>query len=120
MHFVGPGAGIAAWTNAMQIAHTDAERQGVALHLARVKTYAGMFAEAQAHLDTVTNAAFLDLKKQLTRSLYSHEHPEAAGATNAVNVPSPDAPKIFAPTNLAGLSSNLLAPPPPLRAQKPQ
>ncbi len=110
---------LAAWTNAMTIAHTDAERQGVELHLARVKTYAGMFAEAQAHLDAVTNAAFLDLKRQLTRSLANHEHPdtntEAAVQDNLLKmIPQLEAPSAADATNIPNLSSNLLVAPPPL------
>ncbi|HEY5346024.1 MAG TPA: hypothetical protein VIK62_06740, partial [Verrucomicrobiae bacterium] len=113
------------WTNAMQVAHTDAERQGVELHLARVKTYAGMFAEAQAHLDSVTNVAFLALKKQLIRSLANHEHPdtnsEAATQTNLLQmIPQLEATKVSDATNITDLSSNLLIVPPPLREQKPQ
>jgi tetratricopeptide (TPR) repeat protein len=116
---------LAAWTNAMTIAHTDAERQGVELHLARMKTAAGMFAEAQAHLDSVTNVAFLDLKRQLTRSLANHEHPDTnADATVVPSVPPAippsDVPNISAPTNIADLSTNLQAVPPALREQKPQ
>lgn len=116
---------LASWTNAMRIAHTDAERQGVELHLARVKTYVGRFAEAQAHLDTVTNVAFLGLKKQLLRSLANHEHPdtnsEAATQTNLLQmIPQLEATKVSDATNLTDLSSNLFIALPPLRAQKPQ
>jgi tetratricopeptide (TPR) repeat protein len=113
---------LAAWTNAMNIAHTDAERQGVELHLARVKTFAGRFAEAQAHLDTVTNAAFLELKRQLTRSLANHEHPDtnAEAETSLLKMIPPLAPASTAVTNTIDLSSNLLVTPPPLREQKPQ
>ena len=71
---------LVAWTNAMNIAHTDAERQGVELHLARVKIASGLFDEARAHLATVTNAAYADLKNRLTRSLADHEN----SATNSV------------------------------------
>ena len=114
---------LAAWSNAMNIAHTDAERQGVELHLARVKTYAGMFAEAQAHLDTVTNVAFLELKRQLTRSLANHEHPdtnaEAADESSLLKMIPPLAPANASATNTIDLSSNLLVTPPPLREQKP-
>ena len=109
---------LASWTNAMQVAHTDAERQGVELHLARVKTYAGMFAEAQAHLDTVTNEAFLGLKKQLIRSLANHEHPdtnsEAVTQTNLLQmIPQLEATQVSTATNAADLSSNLLTIPMP-------
>ena len=112
---------LAAWTNAMSIAHTDLERQGVELHLARVKTYAGIFAEAQAHLDTVTNAAYLELKTTLIRSLADHER----RATNSEPAVESSPPKSgpqgenTAATKAPDLSSNLLAIPPPVRGQKP-
>jgi len=95
---------LAAWTNALVIAHTDAERQGVELHLARLKTYAGRFVEAQTHLNMVTNEAFLQLKQVLTRSLADHERratnaapeisPNSVGLTN---VPTAVKPKIYTP-----------------------
>ena len=47
---------LVAWTNALTLAHNDVEREGVFIHLARVKTAAGLFDEARAHLDAVTNA----------------------------------------------------------------
>jgi cytochrome c-type biogenesis protein CcmH/NrfG len=88
---------LTAWTNAMSIAHTDAERQGVELHLARVNIAAGRFAAAQAHLDTVTNEAFLDLKRVLTRSLAEHEHPDTNSvgeiSTNSLATTNAPAPK---------------------------
>jgi tetratricopeptide (TPR) repeat protein len=97
---------LVAWTNAMQIAHTDAEREGVHLHLARVKIAAGFFDEARGHLAAVTNAAYADMKKRLIQSLADHEHPEAT-ETNAVKVVTPD-PNVLAPVVL---SSNLLTAP---------
>jgi tetratricopeptide (TPR) repeat protein len=77
---------LASWTNAMTVAHTDAERQGVALHLARVKIAAGMFDEARAHLAAVTNAGYADLKNRLVRSLADHEHPDTNELTTATNI----------------------------------
>ena len=79
---------LVAWTNAMTVAHTDGEREGVQLHLARVKIAAGFYDEAQAHLDSVTNAIYSDLKRRLERSLKDHEFP----ATNSVPEISQDAP----------------------------
>ena len=113
-----------AWTNAMNVAHTDAERQGVELHLARVKIAAGFFGEASNHLAAVTNAAFLGMKKQLYRSLADHEHPptntEAAVEDKLLKmIPQLETTGVSAATNIAGLRSNLLAVPPPLREQKP-
>ena len=79
---------LVAWTNAMKVAHTDGERQGVQLHLARVKIAAGYYDEAQAHLDSVTNAIYSDLKRRLQRSLKDHKFP----ATNSVAEVSQDSP----------------------------
>ena len=81
-----------AWTNALQIAHDDNEREGVYLHLARIKTAAGRFAEARAHLNDVTNVAFADLKHRLERNLAERENPTTnPGVTGAFTNP-PSAP----------------------------
>lgn len=58
-----------AWTNAFSLATDEEDRQGVQIHFARIKLKAGRFAEAQAHLDSVTNAAYGDLKQRVTRTL---------------------------------------------------
>jgi tetratricopeptide (TPR) repeat protein len=91
---------LVAWTNALNIAHDDVEREGVYIHLARVKTMAGLFAEAQAQLDAITNDNYAVLKKRLERSLLQHEQaatnngvvPDTSNVTNTVsdltNVPS--------------------------------
>ncbi len=49
---------LVAWTNCLNICKDENEREGVQIHLARVKIAASMFDEAQAHLDVVTNAVF--------------------------------------------------------------
>jgi tetratricopeptide (TPR) repeat protein len=84
---------LGAWTNALQIAHDDNEREGVYLHLARIKMVAGHFAEARAHLNDVTNAAFADTRHRLERSLAERENTATnnnpAGVfTNAPAVPA--------------------------------
>ena len=79
---------LVAWTNAMNLAHTDAERQGVAIHLARVKIGAGRFDEARAHLAGVTNVAYADLKQRLLRSLADHEHPNTNTAAELSTNPA--------------------------------
>ena len=84
---------IGAWTNALQIAHDDNEREGVYLHLARIKIAAGRFAEARAHLNGVTNAAFADVKRRLERNLAERENTAtnintATVSTNALAVPT--------------------------------
>jgi cytochrome c-type biogenesis protein CcmH/NrfG len=83
---------LAAWTNALSICKDENEREGVRLHLARVKSATGFFDEAQGELDAVTNSAFADMKRRLARSLADHKNPPPpdAGpetATNAVTLP---------------------------------
>ena len=71
---------LAAWTNALQIAGDDADREGVYIHLARIKIIAGRYDEARAQLDAVTNSIYDGLKVRLEKNLEEHEHP----AINAV------------------------------------
>jgi tetratricopeptide (TPR) repeat protein len=71
-----------AWTNALHTAHNDVEREGIFIHLARVKTAAMLFDEARAQLDVVTNDFYADMKKQLERNLVEREK----AATNTVNI----------------------------------
>ena len=71
-----------AWTNAFNHATDDSERQGVHSHFARVKMHAGQFAEAHAHLNTITNELYDDLKRRLTIALATLE--SNALKTNAV------------------------------------
>ena len=73
---------LTAWTNTLQIAQNEGERESVYIHLARIKMLIGRFAEAQAHLDAVTNQALDVLKNRLLRNLHEREA-EAAGETNA-------------------------------------
>jgi len=70
-----------AWTNALKIAQDEVEREGVYIHFARLKTLAGRFNEAQAHLNAVTNSVYTQLKQRLLRNLKEHEE-KAAGLTN--------------------------------------
>ncbi len=121
---------LAAWTNAFNIAKDDNEREGVRIHLARVKISAGFYDEAQAQLDAVTNRAFADMKTRLIRSLNDHKNPPTNSipeiVTNRVSVvtnplpaatnaaPAPANPPVATPKTI-----RLLAAPPPLREQKP-
>lgn len=66
---------LVAWTNALQIAHDDNEREGVYIHLARIKLAAGRFSEAHAQLDAVTNSDFADLKNRIERNIAARENP---------------------------------------------
>lgn len=60
---------LVAWTNALNIAQNDLEREAVYVHLARIKIAAGYYDEAQAHLDAVTNSAFDVLKDRLEKTM---------------------------------------------------
>ncbi len=117
-----------AWTNCFNIAKDENEREGVQLHLARVKIAAGNLDEAQTHLDAVTNTAFLGLKKLLAQNLASKKNPP----TNAVSVTVTNASVVAAlppvPTNSFSAPTNppvapklpaLELAPPPLREQTP-
>ena len=75
-----------AWTNTLAIAHDEIEREGVYLHLARIKLAAERFAEARAHLSAVTNDMYDVLKKRLVRNLDEQE--QKGRGTNAPPVPN--------------------------------
>ena len=81
---------LASWTNALNLCRDENEREGVLLHLARTKISAGFFDEAQAHLNSVTNRAFADLKRRLARSLADHKNPPTNSVVEVVatNLPS--------------------------------
>ena len=64
---------LAAWTNALKVADNEMEREGVYIHLARIKIAAGRYAEAQGHLDAVTNAVDAAMKARLERNLRERE-----------------------------------------------
>ena len=73
-------AALQAWTNTLALAHDESDRQSVYTHFARIKTQAGMFDEARAHLEAVTNADYAKLKDRMLRNIQEHE---AAARTNA-------------------------------------
>jgi tetratricopeptide (TPR) repeat protein len=81
---------LVAWTNALQIAHDDIEREGVYIHLARIKMLAGRYAEARAQLDAVTNATYASLKQTLERAINWRKNQAANpdAVTNAVPIDS--------------------------------
>ncbi|HZQ47165.1 MAG TPA: hypothetical protein VFC07_09145, partial [Verrucomicrobiae bacterium] len=87
-------AALAAWTNALNIATTDIEREGVYIHFARIQLHAGRYAEAQKNLDSVTNEFYAELKKRVSRNLREHE--EAAKTNSAPSKPDTNAPPVDA------------------------
>jgi tetratricopeptide (TPR) repeat protein len=73
-----------SWTNALTLAHDEVERESVHTHFARVKTQAGRFDEARAHLHSVTNEASAPLKDRMLRNIAAREE-EAKTNTPAAN-----------------------------------
>jgi tetratricopeptide (TPR) repeat protein len=76
---------LVAWTNALQIADDEVQREGVYIHLARIKISIGQFDEARAQLDAVTNADLADMKNRLERNLEQREHPQTNSVTEPTN-----------------------------------
>jgi tetratricopeptide (TPR) repeat protein len=112
---------LAAWTNALQTAHNDAEREGIYIHLARVKIAAGRFAEARAQLAAVTNSIYAALKDRGERNLAQRENaatnPPAAGIST--NVPNSSTNNLAAPAHAATAATNAViiqTNPPPVPA----
>jgi tetratricopeptide (TPR) repeat protein len=97
---------LVAWTNALKIAHDDNEREGVYIHLARIKMSIGRFAEARVHLSDVTNAAFAGLKHRLENSLAERENPP----TNSIAAGISTKAQSF-PTKAATIASNKIVVP---------
>lgn len=79
-----------AWTNAFSLATDDQDREGVHTHFARIKIKAGRFAEAQAHLNSVTNEMYAELKGRLIRVLKDAEL-KASDTTDTTNAAPPAA-----------------------------
>lgn len=77
---------LVAWSNTLAIAHNDVEREGVYLHLARIKMSIGWFDESRGLLAAVTNSALADMQKRLVRSLHDHEFPPTNVVDEATNV----------------------------------
>jgi tetratricopeptide (TPR) repeat protein len=75
-------AALQAWTNALNIARDEVEREGTYLHFARTYIIAGNFPEARNQLHAVTNSMYDDLKRRLQRTLEEKER-EGKGASPA-------------------------------------
>ena len=87
-------AALKSWTNALNLAHDDLEREGVLIHFARIKMFAGKFSEARAQLNSISNENYRVLKANLLRNIELREHPlsitnspEGPSATNQVSSP---------------------------------
>lgn len=79
-----------AWRYALKVAGDEIEREGVYVHLARWELNGGQLAEAQAHLNAVTNVLYADLKERLTRNLAAKKAAQGGAGTNATpTAPAP-------------------------------
>jgi len=66
-------AALGAWTNALRSAGSESEREGVYIHLARIKMLAGNLVEARALLNLVTNETEALPKANLLRAINAPE-----------------------------------------------
>jgi tetratricopeptide (TPR) repeat protein len=110
---------LVAWTNTLEIAHNDVEREGVYIHLARIKMLAGHYAEARAQLNAVTNAMYSNLKGIVEHAITERESEATNSAAIGVSTNASVSPtNLFtAPTNtLPALTNAFSAPAKPLRA----
>jgi tetratricopeptide (TPR) repeat protein len=98
-----------AWTNALQTAHNEAEREGVYIHLARIKIAAGRFEEARAHLAAVTNSIYAEVKNRVERNLAERESAATNTSTVGLSITANTAPanSAIAPTNTVAVSTNV-------------
>jgi tetratricopeptide (TPR) repeat protein len=100
---------LAAWTNALRAAHNEAEREGIYIHLARIKIAAGLFDEARVHLAAVTNSIYAGLRDRLERNLAEHENAATNTNTAGLLITTNAAPanSAIAPANTAAVSTNV-------------
>src|SRR5262249_16655994 len=63
-----------AWTNVLQLAPEQSERERVYLHLARIEMAAGRYAASHYHLNAVPNQMHDVLKQRLVRNLNEREN----------------------------------------------
>jgi tetratricopeptide (TPR) repeat protein len=88
-------AALKAWANAMRLAKTDLEQEGVMVHMARVKMVAGRYDEARKQLTSVTNAAFGTLKASLLKNIAEREKDASDSKTSNSKLQTPE--KLEAP-----------------------
>ena len=103
---------LVAWTNALSVAQDEVQREGVYIHLARVKVIIGRYSEAQAYLDAVTNDNYAAIKKTIQRNLNNGKNgiTNPTGAPAILSLSGTNAPltaihNISDPTNVAGATS---------------
>lgn len=89
--------GLAAWKDAEKLASTDLERQGLAIHMARLCGMQGDYAQGRRFLDTVTEPGLADIKARVRRGIDYRDKgvpppavdPEKPAAAEPVSNPAP-------------------------------
>ncbi|EEF60225.1 tetratricopeptide repeat protein [Pedosphaera parvula] len=66
-------AALNAWTNVLNLAASDFEKQGVYLHLARFKLNANRFDEAREQLKDVTDESYQERKRSLLKNIEARQ-----------------------------------------------
>jgi tetratricopeptide (TPR) repeat protein len=79
-------AALQAWTNALNLAHNEVERQGIYLHFARLNLAAGHFDAARQCLEVVIDARYAGLKSVMSSNVMRWE--SDARRTNGLAPPS--------------------------------
>jgi tetratricopeptide (TPR) repeat protein len=98
-----------AWTNALQLSATEVEREGVCVHLARVKMLAGQLGEARTQLNAITNAAFVQIKTEVMKNIGEREKEALKETSNSKGQTPEETPKetrTEAPEKLQAPKSN--------------
>ena len=90
-----------AWTNALQRAHSELEREEIYVHRARVQMLAGRLPDARAQLDAVTNEPSATVKVGLLHNIEERER--AMRGTNTVTGSIPARGPIAAQRNGKGV-----------------
>ena len=78
-----------AWTNALHTAESDVEKEGVYIHIARIKASTGHFDEARQLLNSVTNDHYASLKKRVARAVDEKEAKAKGGDSKDSNTNAP-------------------------------
>jgi tetratricopeptide (TPR) repeat protein len=81
---------IAAWDYALRIASTDEQRQGIHIHLARIKINQDRLDQARAHLDAVQLEPLQSLKTRLLRNLEERASPSQPATSPGAARPAAD------------------------------
>ncbi|MGA4645675.1 tetratricopeptide repeat protein [Limisphaera sp. 4302-co] len=78
-----------AWTYTLGLARDAIERQGVLIHMARIRILAGQFDQARALLEKVTEPALADLKARVERNLREREARARGSREDSPSGPAP-------------------------------